>query len=366
MSIAAATYSPPINAAILSGGQFLRPSASTISPVRPASQDLRRQAEVPDFNLHFGGTLINIENSIDYREVIIESSIAAGVSSILTLKNEPVKGAANYLRVKEVSLNLNVLEHRSRAHFITASLYAALSLAESVNISVPEVNLDVRVRFNIPLSEISKLLQQRQTYFGLLVIERATGLEFGIPEYIPGADLHAIAFAYHAIVAREFVWLANDVTVQMPVTEERLAWVNDPRNMKVSNFDFGPDPTSRTILGQTVALGDQTVLIEDGVIQNREEVKRELSRLDGHIVPVKIRPLSRKGRYRLPNAPRLPSAPWDEEIEAYINLEDQLNERLTARYNELAASTLAGLSSEEIEAVTAQPVLDENAHLISD
>jgi hypothetical protein len=108
------------------------------------------------------------------------------------------------------------------------------------------------------------------------------------------------------------------------------------------------------------------VLIEDGVIQNREEVKRELSRLDGHIVPVKIRPLSRKGRYRLPNAPRLPSAPWDEEIEAYINLEDQLNERLTARYNELAASTLAGLSSEEIEAVTAQPVLDENAHLISD
>jgi hypothetical protein len=72
-------------------------------------------------------------------------------------------------------------------------------------------------------------------------------------------------------------------------------------------------------------------------MQNREEVRRELSKLDGHIVTVTIRPLSGMGRYHLPEAPRLPDSPWDEKIEACVMLEDRLNERLAARYNELTA-----------------------------
>ena len=50
------------------------------------------------------------------------------------------------------------------------------------------------------------------------------------------------------------------------------------------------EPESRTIFGQTVALGDETVFLDDAAILNREEVLRELSLDDGHIVPVTFRP----------------------------------------------------------------------------
>ena len=102
------------------------------------------------------------------------------------------------------------------------------------------------------------------------------------------------------------------------------------------------------------------------MIENRDDLRRELAKNDGHIVPITIRPRGRQGRYVFTNAPRLPDAPWDEKIQSFINLEDKLNERLAARYHELAASTVADLTPEEIEAVTARPELDEDAHLIRD
>jgi len=66
------------------------------------------------------------------------------------------------------------------------------------------------------------------------------------------------------------------------------------------------------------------------------------------------------------NPPQLPPDPWDEKIDRFIKLEDTLNELLAARYHELAASTVADLTPEEIEAVIARPELSDDAHLIKD
>jgi hypothetical protein len=298
--------------------------------------------------------------------VMVRAFVDKGVSARLTLMNEPVGDATDSLQVREVSLNFDVSEHKPRAHFIAASLYAALGLGGPIKISIPEMGLDVGVRFDMPLQEISTLLQSRQTYFGLLVIERATGLELEIPEHITPEDMNAIAFTYHAIVEREFDWLANEVTAQMPATEQYLIWANNPRSTQVNEFSFGPTPASRSIFGQKVELGPETVFIKDGVIRDIEHVRGEFARLDGHMVSVVVRPLSRIGRFSLPLAPRLPSAPWGEKIGSLIALEDSLNERLAIRYHDLAASTLSDLSPEEVQSVTARPDLGEDAHLIND
>jgi hypothetical protein len=361
MSLAVTSYSDSIAANILSGGLFSLDDVSTPAPLWTDPQDVWQEIMIPDFGLRFRGTLVNLTNSIDYRNVGIESFIAPGVSLILTLRNEPVENGGSF-QAKEVSLNLEVSEHGSRAHFMATSLYAAFALAGSVNIAIPELNLNIGTRFNIPLSRISKLLKQRQAYFGLLVIERATGISFEIPQHISGEDLNAIFFTYHAIVTREFEWVTNDVTILAPANEEYLAWINDPRSAGVQEFHLDPQPAFRTILCQMIDLGQQTVAIEKGIIQNYEEAVRKLSGLDGRIVPVIIRSLDRRSFYRTPDAPRLPVMPWDEEIKKYIDLEDQLNERLAARYNELAASTLNNLSTEEIEAVTSRPAFDENGY----
>jgi hypothetical protein len=370
MSAVATTFHPAVTSAVLSGSQW--------SPtVRPApflmvseSPDLMLHVGISDFDLHFAASLIDVQTAADYSEVIIKAFIDQGVSARLTLRNEPATGANEPLQIKEVSLNFDVTENRPRPLFFSDSLYAALGLAGSINISMPELGMDVGVHFSMPLSGVSTLLQRRQIYFGLMVIERATGLKFEIPEFIPGEDIDAIAFTYHAVVARDFRWLCNEVTLMPPATKEILIWLNNLPTTEpggiIYRVMFGPAPKSRTIFGQTVALGDETVFLDDAVIQNREEVLRRLAVNDEQIVPVTFRPLSRKGRYVLPNAPRMPNVPWDERLVGCINLEDTLNERLAARYHELAASTLAGLTPEEIKAVTERPVLDEDAHLIGD
>jgi hypothetical protein len=106
--------------------------------------------------------------------------------------------------------------------------------------------------------------------------------------------------------------------------------------------------------------------IGDAEILGLEAARSQLARLDGKHVKFVFRPISGIGRYSLPLAPQLPDSPWDDTIQACIALEDRLNQRLAAQYTELAASTLADLTPDEIELVTQRPALDENAHLIGD
>jgi len=127
---------------------------------------------------------------------------------------------------------------------------------------------------------------------------------------------------------------------------------------------FGPSLVVRTILDRQVTLGDQIIFIDDATVENHDDIRQQLSEMDGRIVPITIRSKSRQARYVFSNAPRLPESPWDEKIDSFINVEDTLNVELAARYHTLAASTVADLTPKEIETVIARPELGEDAYLI--
>jgi hypothetical protein len=316
------------------------------------------------------GEITDLDVGAGYREVIFESLVDARVSTLLTLRSERSNGVGSDLRIRAASLSLRVNDHRPRTHFIADTLYALLGLAGPVKVSIRGLNIDLGLHFMMPPSEVAAFLQRRQTYFGLMLIEKATGLKFDIPPQISGEEMNSIAFAYHALVAGQFIWLVNDITQPTPATEEMLAWFNNLRpaepNGCTYTLQFGPSQEIRRIFGQDVSLGDQTVFIVDGLIENREVVRRELAKNDGHIVPIRIIPRSRKGRYVFANTPRLPEIPWDKNVENFIQLEDALNGRLAARYHELAASTVADLTPEEIQVVTTPPTLNDDAFQIRD
>jgi hypothetical protein len=362
VSVAEITSQPSFSAEVLSAAHFV--------PPLPKPQGSLLAIDVPAFGVHLQGELNDLDVSAGYREVTFGSFVAAGVSTLLTLRSEHSSPVGRELEIKAVSLSLRVNDHRPRTHFIADTLYAMLGLAGPVKVSIPNINIDVGLHFAMPPSEIAAFLQRRQTYFGLMVIEKATGLKFEIPPHISADEMNSIAFAYHAIGAGQFIWRVNDVIQQTPANAETLAWLDNLQPSEPSGcaykLQLGPSQEIRRIFGQDVRLGDQTVFIVDGLIENRDDSRRELAKKDGQIVPITIRPRGRQGRYVFTNAPRLPDAPWDEKIENFIKLEDQLNERLAARYHELAASTVAGLTPKEIEAVTARPELDEDAHLIRD
>jgi hypothetical protein len=357
MSVAEITYQPSFSAELLSAAHF--------PPLVAQPQDSLLAIDVPAFGAHMQGEIADVRIGNEYREVTFESFVDAGVSALLALRNEQSNGVNSDLEIKGASLSFAVGDHRPRAHFIANTMYAMLGLAGPITVSIPASKIELGLNFEVPPSKVGDLLQLRQTYFGLMVIEKATGVEFDIPLHISGEEMNSISFAYHAILMHQFVWRVNDITYQMPATEEMLAWFDDLKsnepNAYVYKLESGPDPITRTVLGQEISLGDQTIFIDDGVIENREVVRRELAKNDGQIVPIRIIPRSRKGRYVFASTPRLPEIPWDKNVENFIQLEDALNERLAARYHKLAASTLADLTPEEIELVTTPPKLDDDA-----
>lgn len=362
VSVAEITCQPAFSAELLSAGRFL-------APLRQ-SEDLLLSIDVPAFGVSMAGEISDLVIGDAYQQVTFESFVDEGVSALLTIQNERSNGATSDLQIKGASISIRVKRHKPRAHFFADTLYAMLGLAGPVRISISALNIDLGLNFTRRLSEVSKFIELRQMEFGLMVIEKAAGLAFDIPEHVTGEERNSISLAYHAIVERQFIWRVNDITQPTPATEAMLSWFDSLKSVEpdgcVDRLMFGPSPATRTILGQEVSLGDETVFIDDGIIENRDDIRRELAEKDGHIVPIKIRPRSRQGRYVFSNAPRLPNGAWDEKIENFIKLEDTLNQRLAARYHELAASTVADLTPREIEALVSRPKLSEDAYLVRD
>jgi hypothetical protein len=360
-----------IAADVISGGLWLPPAIHSSAPhVAEIKEELMLRIDVPGFEMYFGTMISNMHLADNYSVVTIESQLEPGVSMLITLRTQVVDDAGN-LQIKEVFINFDVTEHRPRAHFLAASLYAMLPLAGFIRVEIPSMKVDVTVKFITPLREISTLLQSRQTHYGLMVIERASNLLFQIPEHISADDMSSISFSYHAIVENTFEWPANFAEpLPVPATNEGLMWLKNlqPKEPEGSIYklQFGPEPIPKSIFGQNIDLGVGMAFINDAVILNKEAALQELLKLDGHIVPVLIRSLGGIITYHLPFAPRLPDNPWDEKMEACIKLEEKLNEYLADRYNDLAVSTLAGLTAEEIRTVTDRPVLSEDAHLIKE
>src|SRR5262249_47615370 len=121
--------------------------------------------------------------------------------------------------------------------------------------------------------------------------------------------------------------------------------------------DITPDPVvvEKQLLGHTIHLGQQILTIKDGVLKDFDRVIQELAKDDRHIVPAIF--ISSTGQYifSFPDALRLPDKPWDSLIQHLIDIEPHLYQQLSERYHALAASTLSGLTEEEIAEVTARP-----------
>jgi hypothetical protein len=112
--------------------------------------------------------------------------------------------------------------------------------------------------------------------------------------------MNALAFSYHAIIDRQFIWITKFDKMPVRATQETLEWITSLRpiepNGSVYRLSFGPEPATRIIFGQSVNLGPETEFIEDADFINFEEVVRGLSQLEGHIVHIGLRSLGGLGR----------------------------------------------------------------------
>jgi len=327
--------------------------------------------EVPAFGAKLTGEIVDLQASDNYSEITIKSIIDIGVAALLTIRSEPSTGPNENLKIKEASLSFQVSEHSARPLFIADTLYSMLGLGGTVRVLIPPVNVDMTLRFNIPLSDLSELLQRRKMYFGLMVIEKATDKEFEVPEFISGENMSAIFFAAHAILERQFMWRVNQIVLPTPANEETFAWYQNlapsEPGIRIFKLKFGPTDAPQTILGQETSLGPRTVFVDDAVIEDYENVGAALALKDERVVTIRIRPLSRVGRYVFPNPPTLLNNAWDHNVRQFIELDGNLSQALMTRYLTLMSVVVPERPPEQMFALINPEtiaVLAEQAHAI--
>ncbi len=292
---------------------------------------------------------------IEGDSIIAKFSVDRNVDLDLTLTGEWVENE-NKFQPEKFFLFYQIKEPRPRAHFIVASLMAVLGLAGKLDLHISNPEVSTTLNFELPLLEISKLLRRRQVAYRLMVIEEATGKRFLLPPVTTGKEIEAIAFVYHAIIDRSFVWTSGSFELSIPATPELVSLLAQP----VQPFSESREVAlSETVLGQPIDLGRATVTMEDAVVQCFDEAQQHLTAMDGHQVPIVIHSLSGRMRYEFTEAPSASELSWDSEIQALIDIEPQLDAALVERYHALAAATLDGLNEEEKKEITTRPELGE-------
>jgi hypothetical protein len=168
----------------------------------PETPEFTLSIELSSFDAKLTGEIVHLESTDNYTEITFKSIVDVGVTASLTIHSEASAGPDENLRIKQASLRFQVSENRARPLFIADTLYSMLGFGGPVRVLIPKVNLDISLQFNVALSDLSDLLQRRKMYFGLMVIEKATGKEFQVPEYISGEDMSTILFSARAILDR--------------------------------------------------------------------------------------------------------------------------------------------------------------------
>ena len=309
-----------------------------------------------DFRLDISNTLLT---EVEPGFVVAKVHVDADVFLHMKFAGGLAEGATEF-QPAGVFLQMES-EKRPRAEFVATTITALLGLSEDVRLVIRSSGIDLSLNLNnidLALPTISQMLQRRQTAYRLLVIEEAMGMHLSLPSTLSSKDINAIAYIYHAIVDRSFVWPFKEAVAVLHATERGLEALN-ALNQKPIRVPLGP--FTRTLFEESISLGPENVTIEDGFIERLNEVREELATNDGHEVRAVVRSLGEQAIYELPQAPRLPDREWGPSIETLIQLDSQLDARLVERYHALAAATLDGLTEEEKAAVALPPELDEEA-----
>jgi hypothetical protein len=345
---------PAYSPTVLSG-------AMAVPPSRLGSVSLT--ILISDFNLAIDAAVLQLSQDEGVGEISMRMSIPADVEASVSFAGRMTQQGTSF-EIKEVSFQLAPIQDGAQADFVASTLNAALTLSDRVHFQMPEMGLDLALGFELPLIEIGRLLQSRQTSYRLMAIERATGIRFDLPQRgFSGTDIAAIIFVFRAIVDRAFSYhLINGIPMAVEANEEGAKRLQSQQESGV--ITFGPEDMSKSLLDVEIPLGRMTVKIQDPYIEDIDRVREEVAQGDGHPVTVMIRSRTNQALFELPEAPRLPREPWNERIQALINLEKNLDRRLVEQYHALAASTLAGLTEEERTRVTRRVELDDDAFLI--
>jgi hypothetical protein len=326
-------------------------------PLPDLTPDLPVELVFSEFGYTLSAPFVERSSTIDSRRTTIKAAADEDVLVVCRLKGAPIEGSSK-LRSEELSLDFDLKSPRPRAKFVAASLRALLGLSKTVRLRIPSLALNVPLEFSVPLEQVGKFCYDRWVSYQLMVIERAFGLEIDEPPGLLRKEQEQIAFVYRAIVERGATSLFYQGEFALRADERTRALLESGDSFQ---YQFTVDGYEHSLPGLRLILGSVVVTLSKAAFANPDQVRRELERLDGHDFIAVIRTLDGLMKYEFPDVPHFSMAVWDERIARLIALEDALSERHFEAVDKLAAGSLAGMTQEQIEAVTQPLTFDDEA-----
>lgn len=318
--------------------------------------------EFTDFDSNFEFKISGIEWSIESNEIILFLNLDNQLNIKAILGGYWEKDTEPKFQLKNFGLKLEEKQETPMSIFLSSTLWAMLGVSSNYRVYIPELNYDFSASFELAIDEVTKLLKERQIAYRLLVISTATGLKLPFPHGgIDIKDFENISFCYHAIVDRNFKWFASPKPKTIPYQANKETFCRFPENKEPTSIVFRPESVTKPIFGIDVPLGTMTCKINNVIIDNYDEAKEKLSRLDNEIVNIQQRSIDGTITMISVDVPRLPGNPWTQELQKLIDLDSQLDDKVLKKYFNLASSTLEGLTQAQKEEITKRPELDEEA-----
>jgi hypothetical protein len=312
-----------------------------------------------DFDNSFKTEILRIEGDVLSNQLIFiihhedKFIIHLKLNGYWELANEPA------FQLNTIDWFFEEINNTPSSAFSLETFKAMLCLSNKIKVEIPAIEYYFENSFHIPLNIISENLQNRQLAYRLLVIERAFQTSLTFPRrFIASEEVEDIAFCYHAIVDREFDWFSVPVTIPWVANKESLSLL--PKTDNPFSLTFEPELVRKVIFEVEIFLGIMTARINEAVIDNYDEVKEKLDKLDNNPVKVKLRSKNGMCKMIAVDVPILPPNAWSNELQKLIDLDEKLDSVLLDKYFELASSTLEGLTEEQKKTILERPHLDEN------
>ncbi len=251
-------------------------------------------------------------------------------------------------------------ENNPTSAFLIETFKVILCLSDKVKVKMPVINYNFECTIPLSLNGISEILQNRQIAYRLMVIEKALDISLPLPRrMLESEEVGSIAFCYHAIVDRKFEWFCPPAIVSWLASQTYYSLL--PEKNVPFPIQYENEPIEKEIFGCRIDLGSFSGKIEDAILDNFEEVKKELAKLDGSEVLAQIRSKSGFIQIESITTPHLPKKAFSKDIQQLIDLEDKFDSMYFDKYLNSFSNAFEGLTDEQFQAITERPTLEEEA-----
>src|SRR5438067_679880 len=130
-------------------------------PLPQVESNLHLCLDIPTFQLQLTVPITEVESDMESGNVTFTGIISNDAILILTVMGK-LNREEDSFQIEQANVNMEHSVENARADFIVSTIRSSLTLAGDIFVRIPNVQMDITLRFDEPLLDIGQMLRRRQ------------------------------------------------------------------------------------------------------------------------------------------------------------------------------------------------------------